>query len=272
MRLAVLTDIHGNLAALEAVLENIASQHVDHIVVAGDTVNILPDSRACWNLVTGLENCTVLRGNHERYLFDYGTSQADPAWTTERFAGLGWTLQQFTREDLDVMRSLPLTYRLPELLVCHAAPDNDQVNIVADTPLSEIKTIFAQTSEAVLVRGHNHKWLERHWSAHTLVSMASTGLPLNGNTNAQYLLLEQKPDGWYWQKQFVPYDVNLTLRRFDTSGYTEEGGALVPLFSEEVRTAHSLLLPFLWQYLEPVEAGELSLRDAVTRFLKEAKA
>ena len=77
MRLAVLTDIHGNLAALNAVLEHISTQNVDQIVVAGDTVNVLPDSSACWDLVMSLD-CTVLRGNHERYLFDYGTPKADP--------------------------------------------------------------------------------------------------------------------------------------------------------------------------------------------------
>ena len=270
MRLAVLTDIHGNLAALEAVLEDISTQNVDHIVIAGDTVNILPDSSACWDRVTELENCTVLRGNHERYLFDYDTSKADPAWSSERFSALGWTLKQFTQADLDAMRSLPLTYRLPDLLICHATPQSDQVNIVAKTPLTEIADLFAQTSEAIIVRGHNHKWLERRWSSQTLISMASTGLPLDGDTRAQYLLLEQRPDGWCWRKQSVPYDLEKTLKRFDTSGYTEAGGSMVSLFREEVRTARGHLMPFLWRYLEPVEAGELGLREAVVKFLEEA--
>ena len=266
MRLAVLTDVHGNLAALEAVLEHISSQNIDQVVVAGDTVNVLPDSRTCWDLVSSL-NLAVLRGNHERYLFDYGTSAADPAWTSERFLGLGWTLRQFDSTDLDTMRALPMTYRLSNLLVCHATPENDQANIVADTPITEVEKLFAGTSEAVIVRGHNHRWIERTWTGHTLVSMASTGLPLNGNTDAQYLLLEQHPGGWRWEKQFVPYDVEKTLKRFDTSGYTEAGGPMVPLFREEVRTAKGHLMPFLWQYLESVENGELSLTEAVQRFL-----
>ena len=272
MRLAVLTDIHGNLAALEAVLEDISTQHIDHIVVAGDTVNILPDSSACWDTVTGLENCTVLRGNHERYLFDYGTPKADPAWSSERFSALGWTLRQFTQNNLDAMRTLPLTYRRPDLLICHATPQSDQVNIVADTPLSEVESIFAQTSEAAIVRGHNHRWLERSWSSQTLISMASTGLPLDGDARAQYLSLEQRPDGWHWQKQAIPYDLEKTLERFGTSGYTEAGGPMIALFREEVRTAQGHLMPFLWRYLEPVEAGKLSLDEAVTRFLAETKA
>ena len=266
MRLAVLADVHGNLAALEAVVEHITTQHVDEIVVAGDTVNALPDSKTCWDLVTGLD-CTVLRGNHERYLFDYGTPAADPVWTSERFTGLGWTLQQFTQDDLDAMQALSLTYRRPDLLVCHATPYNDQVNIVAETSTAEIEEIFAGISEAFVVRGHNHKWLERTWSGHELISMASTGLPLNGDTRAQYLLLEQHPGGWRWKKQFVSYDVEKTLERFDTSGYTEAGGPLVSIFREELRTARGQLLPFLRQYLASVESGELSLTEAVQQFL-----
>ena len=189
------------------------------------------------------------------------------SWTTERFIGLGWTLQQFTQTDLDAMRALPLTYQLPDLLVCHAAPDHDQVNVVADTPISEIKEIFAETSQALVVRGHNHTWLERTWSGHTLISMASTGLPLNGNTDAQYLLLERRPNGWHWQKQFVPYNLEKALKHFDTSGYAEAGGPMVALFREELRTARGHLLTFLRQYLARVEAGELSLQEAVAQFL-----
>ncbi len=51
MRLAVLSDVHGNLQALEAVLEHAQKQQVDQIIVAGDLINIIPNSRACWDLV-----------------------------------------------------------------------------------------------------------------------------------------------------------------------------------------------------------------------------
>ena len=121
MRVAVLTDVHGNLYALEAALRDARAQAVDEIVVAGDTVNILPHSRACWDMVTAL-GCPVLRGNHEHYLYTCGTPAAPPEWAQERFKGLFWLRTQFSDADVLAMRALPVVYRLPGLLVTHASP------------------------------------------------------------------------------------------------------------------------------------------------------
>ncbi len=265
MRLAVLADIHGNLGALEAALEDIETQNVDEIVVAGDIVNGLTDSKPCWDLVMSL-HCLVLRGNHERYLFDYATPAADPAWSSERFASLRWTLQQVTQTDLRAMRALPLTRHFPGLLIVHATPRSDQENVVAETPEADLERMF-DVAETFIVRGHNHKWLERSWSGRRLVSIGSLGLPLNGVRDAQYLVLERQNDSWAWQKRFVPYDVEATLNRLDRSGYLEAGGALARVFRRELATAEGQLLPFLRLYLAAVDRGELTLQEAVDKFL-----
>lgn len=265
MRLAVLADIHGNLGALEAVLEDIETQSVDEIIVAGDTVNVLPDSKMCWDLVMSLQ-CPVLRGNHERYLFDYDTPAADPAWSSERFASLRWTLQQVTQTDLGAMRALPLTHRFPGLLIVHATPRSDQENVVAETPETDLERMFG-VEETFIVRGHNHRWLERRWSGRRLLSMGSLGLPLNGVRDAQYLVLEQRAGEWQAQPRFVPYDVEAALKRVDVSGFLEAGGPLARLFRQELLTAEEHLIPFLHIYLVAVDRGELTLKDAVSRFL-----
>ena len=64
MRVAIISDLHGNTFALEAILEDVAEQNVDQIVIAGDSVNIHPNSKTCWNMVLDL-GCVVLQGNHE---------------------------------------------------------------------------------------------------------------------------------------------------------------------------------------------------------------
>ncbi len=265
MRLAVLSDIHGNLGALEAALEDIETQNVDEIVVAGDVVNGLADSKRCWDLVMSL-GCPVLRGNHERYLFDYATPAADPTWSSERFASLGWSLGQVTESDLETMRALPLAHRLPGLLIVHATPRSDQENVVAATTDADLERMF-DVAETFIVRGHNHKWLERSWSGRRLVSMGSLGLPLNGRREAQYLVLEQRADGWKWHKRFVPYDVEATLKHLDSSGYLEAGGPMARLFRQELATAEGHFIPFLQKYLAAVDRGELTLQEAVDKFL-----
>lgn len=266
MRLAVLADIHGNLAALEAVLEDLQTQGVDEIVVAGDTVNVLPDSKMCWDRVVSL-GCPLLRGNHERYVYDYGTPEASPDWATERFKLLAWMQRQFAVQDLEVMRSLPLTHRLPKLLITHATPRNEFESVFETTPPHVLREMFGSTTEPFILRGHNHVWREHRWDGRVLVTIASVGLPMNGIRDAQYALLTQTREGWQLEPQYVPYDVEMTLKRMDTPGYSEASGPMAHLFRQELTTAETHLIPFLQTYLTAVDQGELTLKEAVAKYL-----
>lgn len=93
-RLAVLSDIHGNLPALEAVIADLAGRDVDQVVVAGDVINWGPFSAEVLARVTSA-GWPVVRGNHEFYLLDYGTPRASPAWDDrQRFSLLPWLCRQ----------------------------------------------------------------------------------------------------------------------------------------------------------------------------------
>ncbi len=141
VRVAVIADVHGNLEALRAVLAHIEQGGVDEIVVAGDTVNISPHSKACWDLVRSL-GCPILRGNHELYIYSYGTPEADPTWAEERFKGLAWVQSQFSADDLRAMRRLPLPHALPDLLVPHASPRSVFDSVSEDTPVEKLREMF----------------------------------------------------------------------------------------------------------------------------------
>ena len=176
MRIAVITDVHGNSGALEAVLAHSERLGVDETVVAGDTVNILPHSKACWDLVRS-RGVHLLLGNHELYVATYGTPEADPVWTDERFRGLAWVQSQFGVDDLLAMRGLPLTYRLPGLVVTHASPRSVYDSVEENTPEGLLREMFGVPEtlgvpEMLVVRGHNHSWLERRWDERTLVTVA----------------------------------------------------------------------------------------------------
>src|SRR5688572_91712 len=110
MRLAALADVHGNLQALEAVLSHAQNQKVDSIIIVGDLINYLADSRACWDLVKSL-NLPMIRGNHERYVFHYDTPSARPEWYEEHFKGLKWVVKQFGKAEREQMAALPLYLR-----------------------------------------------------------------------------------------------------------------------------------------------------------------
>src|SRR5687767_13789459 len=136
MRLAVLADIHGNLLAFEAALAHAHSVGVDQIVIAGDIVIGSPDSAACWQLARSL-GCPILRGNHERYVSDFGTDRADPLWSTPQFAPLHWAAAQLSAEERAALGALPAHLRLPDLpdlLLVHASLRNDTDGLPVYTP------------------------------------------------------------------------------------------------------------------------------------------
>lgn len=269
MLIAAVADIHGNLPAFEAVLDHISRQHVDHIVIVGDIVLGAPDDAACWNLARKL-NCPIVRGNTDRFVAQYGTPEADPKWNTEQFAPLRWAVQQFSDEERRAIGDLPLTYRIPEisdLLFFHANPYNDLDDIKAYTLESQLREMFNGISGRFFVRGHNHVPQVRLWDERVIVNCGSIGLPIEGNTSAYYLLLEQHRGGWHIHHQSVVYDIDVALHRFYETGYLEAAGPMGRLFMRHVATATEQIVPFLKYYKRWSSESDITLSEAVDRFL-----
>lgn len=269
MRIAVIADIHGNLVAFDAALDYIQTLGVDQLVIAGDVVNGAPGSAECWQLVQSL-NCPILLGNHERYVIDYGTERADPLWDTERFGPLHWTLDQLSDADRQEIAALPKTIQLPDfpnLLIVHASARNDIDTILGYTPTDELPGMFPDVSAKWIVRGHNHVCMSRFWEERVIITAGSIGLPLDGRTTAQFLVLDQVQDGWRVQHHAVPYDVDSAVTRFKESGYLDAAGPMARIYMREVATASYTLISFIQKYQSWEDRDEISLNDAVDRFL-----
>lgn len=177
MRIAVLADVHGNLAAFEAALAAARRSAPDLLVVAGDVVNGGPDSRACWQLARA-EAGLLLRGNHERYALDRGTPAGDPAWSGPRFRPLDWTVTQLDGLLDDVRRAPIAAFAGDGVAVMHAAPRDDHAGAFPWTPDEEIETMFAGVDAELIVRAHNHLPFQRLLAdGRTLVSVGAVGAP-----------------------------------------------------------------------------------------------
>jgi predicted phosphodiesterase len=269
MRIAVLADIHGNLPAFEAALKHVSQQKVDQIILAGDIVNGSPDSKACWTLALSL-GCPILRGNHERYVARFGTSKASPLWSMEQFAPVQWTVEQLSEQDRQCMEQLPLYFRVPEaanLFIVHASERDDHDSLASHTPEQVLHEMFPTAQERYIIRAHNHYGQVRVWEKGYIVTCGSVGLPLDGNSTAQYLLFDREKNGWKIQHQSVPYNLDATLSRFQDTGYLSSVGPMGHLFFREVMTASHQIVPFLRLYTQWSKQGDISLSRAVDRFL-----
>ncbi len=266
MRLAVLADVHGNLQALEAVLEHAQKQNVDQIIVAGDLINILPDSRACWDLVMSL-NLPLLRGNHERYIYHYNTPHAHPDWYKENFQGLPFVFNQFTPEERQAMSELPMYIRFDNLLITHATYRADNESFSSETSPDELEPMFAGSVETFILRGHNHRFFSATFRSRIIESMGSAGLPLDGTPEAKYSIAEKQGEAWKFYRQAVPYDREATIKHFIDSGYLAAAGPVAKLALRELQDSRDYLVRFVINYVKWSQNETLTMTQAVDAFL-----
>ncbi len=266
MRLAVLADVHGNLQALESTLAHAQKQNVDQIIIAGDLINILPDSRACWDLAKSL-NLLMIRGNHERYVFHYNTPLADPFWYSEAFKVLGLTVAQFSEAERKQMELLPLHLHFDDLLIVHASYRGDYDSIFADTPERELEPMFAGSTERFIVRGHNHHSYVVEFRGRHIETIGSVGVPLDGTPEAKYVIAEKLAQGWRIERQQVAYDHKGAIKRLESSNFMEQGGPVTKIFLHELQTSFPHVVRFWKEYQTWSQNETLTLEQAVDAFL-----
>jgi predicted phosphodiesterase len=193
MRVAALYDIHGNLPALEAVLEDVQRSGADHIVVGGD---VMPGPMPGESLEC-LLGCDIpvqfIRGNGDRVVLAQ-MGGIEPTEVPEPFReAIRWGARELYTEYEQMLGSWPTTLRmqipgLGELLFCHATPRNDTDIFTRLTPEARLLPIFEGLSAAVVVCGHTHMQFDRMIGSVRVVNAGSVGMPF-GEPGAYWLLL-----------------------------------------------------------------------------------
>ena len=182
MRVAAISDIHGNLPALEAAAAEIGREKVDAIVVAGDTVSG-PWAAEVFDLVTELD-ALIVRGNADRLVLA----------RDEEHLGV-WSADRLGPRRLAAVASWPLALELTvdglgSVLVCHSTPSSDEVLYTRITPAEEAAELFAGVRANVVVSGHTHMQYDRAVvGGPRIVNPGSIGLPYEGVPGAYWALL-----------------------------------------------------------------------------------
>jgi predicted phosphodiesterase len=223
MRLAILSDIHGNLAALEAVLADLeACGSFDALGVAGDLCEWGPQPREVLRRVQAL-GCPVVQGNTDRNVTIADAAELRAMGKTEKaIAALAWTRGQIGDEGVAYLAALPFahTYAGPDgrdVLMVHANPTDLETPLAPDTPDEEVTHLLGATPAVVVAFGHVHVPFVRVVGGHLLVDVASVGYPCDGDQRAAYATLEW--DGaWRATIHRVPYDLEATAAVFMASG------------------------------------------------------
>lgn len=220
MRIAIISDIHGNQLALEAVLQDLADQPaIDQTVIAGDLCLNGPYPREVLTTVQGL-HCPVLQGN-----VDAEVVTAAPNKGEKKRSTAAWTREQIGPSGIDYLAMLPTSYRIPnpegsDLLVVHANPLNLEDAIFPNASDSTLEHLLGGLDDHIgaLAFGHLHIAYTRRWRQILLADVGSCGIPRDEDLRAAYGILSWQDNGWEAEIRRVEYDVRVVVKQIKASG------------------------------------------------------
>jgi putative phosphoesterase len=184
-RVAVLSDVHGNAVALQAVLQELSTESVDQIIFGGDlTWGPLPEETLA--LVAGISTPKLfVRGNAERALLE----PSDTPTERER-----WLRERHSAADLGFRAEFAPTVTveidgLGPVLFCHGSPRSDEEVVTPATPARRVREFSAGVTERVIVSAHTHLQFDREVEGIRLVNPGSVGMPYEGRPGAFWAVL-----------------------------------------------------------------------------------
>jgi putative phosphoesterase len=208
MRIAVLSDIHGNLLALDACLADLESQgSADAIVVAGDLCLGGPKPKKVLQRLEEI-GAACVRGNTDRYLSEDSSGEKR---SQVESAQIAWTRHEIGERWAAWLKDLPFALRIGEdnnqLLIVHANPLTDDEHLWPDADETTLRRLIGKEKATTLAFGHLHLPYVRVWRGKLLANVASAGLPKDGDPRAAYAILTEREGGWQVKHRRVAFDV-----------------------------------------------------------------
>ncbi|TFV42530.1 metallophosphoesterase [Bradyrhizobium frederickii] len=202
MRIALLSDIHGNDVAFRAVLADIRMRGVDQIVCLGDVATLGSSPQRTVELLAGL-NCLCIMGNHDAFLFE---PELVKAYTRAAHVidAIDWCREELSRDSLDYLRTFKPLAALPlglgSMLLYHGSPRSNVEDILATTPPELLDAILEGRQAMVMAGGHTHVQMLRQHRGSLVVNVGSVGMPFKEYvagarptilTHAEYAVVEE---------------------------------------------------------------------------------
>lgn len=242
MRLAVLSDIHGNLTALEAVLDDLKrAGGADRTWFLGDYVMAGPRPAECMRIVRELQKASpktveVIGGNTDRYLVtgkrrgdkpknaeDWGKFAGQLRWGAERFA---WNIERMSWEDAEYLQKTlgrELELDVPGygwVIGFHGGPDNDELTLWPDLPDEQVLDALYGSEGRLALCGHTHRPMDRTIGRWRVVNVGSIGLS-NGDTHASYVILTFDDSRLEVDLRQVEYDREAVIRDMEAQKHPD---------------------------------------------------
>ena len=180
MRIALISDIHGNALALEAVLADIHHRGADRIVCLGDVATLGPQPTEVLSRLREI-GCTCILGNHDEFLLEPSLAAAYSK-APVIVESIEWALARLRAEDLDYVRTFERSVLIPledeaSLFAFHGTPDSNVTDLLATTPPQDVDRMLAGRRASVMAAGHTHIQMLRQHRGTLIVNPGSVGMP-----------------------------------------------------------------------------------------------
>lgn len=231
---AVLGDIHANIDALNAVLDDARAQGVTHFVCVGDVVGYNAAPAACIRAVRDELGCPCVRGNHDHYVSDPGTNLAD--FHPSAAQVVEWTRSQLAADDVQWLHDLPLQKPVMGFMLVHATLDKpDHWGYVFENQQAEANFSYQYTP--LCFHGHTHvpiiysnepggvvHYQPRDFTLELgqrlFINVGSVGQPRDGDPRASYVVYDMTARQIRFRR--VAYDVQAAMARNRLAGLPEK--------------------------------------------------
>ena len=222
MKVAIVSDVHGNAVAFDAVLEDLGREAPDLVLHGGDLATNGPRPAEVVDRVRAL-GWPGVRGNTDELPWDPAVETAVRAgaprmgaWLDVLFGRLGpWAAERLGAERMAWLRALPERHDEGDLRLVHASPGNLWRAPMPDADRGELARIYGPLGGRIAVYGHIHRPFVAETDLVHVANSGSAGQPWDGDPRASYLLVEDgRP-----RVQRVPYDVDAAARDAAQAGF-----------------------------------------------------
>ncbi|MEW5940355.1 MAG: metallophosphoesterase family protein [Chloroflexota bacterium] len=231
MRIALISDTHGNFTALAATLTDIRSQQADQIIFLGDAATIGSEPAETLDALRELD-CPCIMGNHDDAVLDPARAmefQIAPNLHTS----LHWSIERLRADHFDFLETFLPTLEIPlsgnlSMLCFHGSPRSNTDMLLSTTPADTLDNYFSGQASSVWVGGHTHIQMARRHGDKLIVNPGSVGNAFKNAFSpgkapellpwAEYAILETADKTLSVDLRRVPFDTNEVLRRMSASG------------------------------------------------------
>ncbi len=226
MKIAVISDIHGNFTALETVLEDIKQQKCDKIFCLGDIAMAGPQPRAVIDFIKEQKEWIVIQGNTDKLICDFGPELFREI--SEKFPLMAKALADdivlIEDDKKDFLRMRPpqkeLTVEGVKILLVHGSPRRNNEDILPGRPLSEIEEIIAGVDADLILCGHTHQPAGyQTGTKQTVINVGSVGRPMTEDLKACYAIVDINNGGFSVEHRMLDYDRELSAEIVRARGF-----------------------------------------------------